>query len=141
MLIKPDTENIGQLYLDGLSTRQVAKETGYSKSYIYKLCKDITRDQSKAAILRQPATSKHWRSTRQQARKIWTRFIGNIPKGHHIHHKDGDHTNNSLENLQCISPADHMKYHHAGPEYNIPRHLRPARKAYMKKYLKEYNAS
>lgn len=141
MIDKPAKLNIRKLYQSGLSTRQVSEKTGYSKSYIYKLCKDIIRDQSTAAILRQPATSLHWRSTRQQARKIWTRTNGLIQKGFHIHHIDGNHTNNVISNLQCISASEHMKHHHAGPEYLIPRHLRPTRKAYMKRYLKEYNAS
>jgi hypothetical protein len=137
MIPKP---TVRQLYKDGLSTRQIAAKVGISRSYAHKICRDITRTKSEAAILRQPALSKHWRSTRRQARVIWQRVNGQIPKGFHIHHIDGDHTNNAIENLQCISAVEHMKYHHAGPEYHIPRHLRPARKAYMKEYLKTYDS-
>lgn len=135
MIPKPD---IIKLYESGLSTRQIANKLGISKSYVHKICKNVSRSRSAAAVLRQPAFSKHWRSSRAQARKIWSRANGFIPNGFHIHHKDGDHTNNDLANLVCISAAEHMKHHHAGPEYDIPRYLRPVRKAYMKKYLKEY---
>lgn len=126
------------MYINGLSTRQIANKVGISKSYVYKICRSISRTKSEAAILRHPPTSKHWRATRAAARKLWLRKVGPIPLGHHIHHKDNDHTNNTIENLECLSIAKHMKIHHAGPEYHIPRHFRPARKAYMKKYLKKY---
>lgn len=131
------------LFDSGLSTRQIAEQLNVSKSRIHKMLHDIAlgRDQSSAAIIRQPAKSNHWRSSRQAARQIWKRLNGPIPKGHHIHHIDKDFTNNEISNLECLSSAEHMKLHHAGPEYAIPRHLRPARRAYMKKYLKEYNAS
>lgn len=34
-------------------------------------------------------------------------FIGDIPKGYHVHHKDGNKQNNSVENLEIISPKEH----------------------------------
>lgn len=44
-------------------------------------------------------------------RYIWRKHNGEIPKGHHIHHKDGDPLNNDIENLECISPAQHREHH------------------------------
>lgn len=44
-------------------------------------------------------------------RKIWEDSNGKIPKGFQIHHKDGDRTNNNLENLECISHSQHVKLH------------------------------
>ena len=128
------------LFGSGLSTRQIGIIVGLSGSRVHKMLHaiGIGRPQSEAAIIRQPAKSKHWRSSRIAARKLWERTYGLIPKGFHIHHIDGDHTNNNVDNLDCISSADHMRLHHTGPEYHIPRHLRPARKAYMKEYLKNY---
>ncbi len=34
-----------------------------------------------------------------------------VPKERHIHHLDGDHTNNSIDNLCIMSEADHRKHH------------------------------
>lgn len=46
-------------------------------------------------------------------RKIWEEHNGQkIPKGHHIHHIDGNKKNNSPENLQCCSPEEHWLIHY-----------------------------
>lgn len=39
---------------------------------------------------------------------------GPIPKGFIIHHKDGDKTNNSIDNLELMSRARHASIHHKG---------------------------
>lgn len=44
-------------------------------------------------------------------RHVWEFYNGEIPKGFHIHHKDMDITNNSIENLDCLSPKNHCKAH------------------------------
>ena len=44
-------------------------------------------------------------------RKLWEFYFGEIPKGYHIHHKDGGMRNNSLDNLECLTPRDHCKAH------------------------------
>lgn len=36
-------------------------------------------------------------------------FIGEIPRGYHVHHKDGDKQNNVVENLAIIHPSQHRK--------------------------------
>lgn len=46
-------------------------------------------------------------------RVMWIEANGPIPKGHHIHHKDGNHLNNTLENLECITAAEHLSNHYA----------------------------
>lgn len=38
-----------------------------------------------------------------------------IPKGMHIHHKDGDRANNSLNNLQLITASEHARIHGQNP--------------------------
>ena len=44
-------------------------------------------------------------------RKIWEQHHGPIPKGKHIHHIDGDKTNNDISNLICISREMHREIH------------------------------
>jgi hypothetical protein len=44
-------------------------------------------------------------------RKIYEQHHGKIPKGYHIHHKDGNRNNNSIENLVCLSPEEHFMVH------------------------------
>lgn len=131
-------EQIIEHYTKGLSTRQIAPLVGLSYSYIHKLLRSwgLYRSKSEAALLRQLPSSIHWRSSRAAARKVWARAFGPIPKGFHIHHKDGDYTNNNLENLECIDASTHAYIHH--PINPIPRHLRPERKEYMRAYLKKY---
>lgn len=36
-------------------------------------------------------------------------FIGERPKGHHVHHKDGNKQNNTVSNLEYIHPKNHRK--------------------------------
>ena len=38
---------------------------------------------------------------------------GPIPEGHEIHHRDGDPSNNVLDNLECITHQEHMARHAA----------------------------
>ena len=42
-------------------------------------------------------------------RDLWESIYGAIPEGYDIHHKDGDKQNNVIENLQCLSKADHSR--------------------------------
>lgn len=44
-------------------------------------------------------------------RYIYEQAYGAIPKGFHVHHKDGDPNNNALENLECLSAAEHVHKH------------------------------
>lgn len=51
------------------------------------------------------------RGKKRLHRLIWEKFNGPIPKGHHIHHKDRNKLNNSIDNLECMSHADHLRLH------------------------------
>lgn len=44
-------------------------------------------------------------------RLVWEAANGPIPVGHVIHHINGNKLDNRLENLQCLSLAEHMKVH------------------------------
>ena len=131
----PKMDEIRQLYAQGHSTRKVSSMTGVSKSYVHRLCKDITRTRTEAIRLACLPTSTHWRSSRAVARRKMERFLGRkLDRREHVHHIDGDYTNNDLSNLEVLSASVHAKLHH--PANPIPRHERPARKIYMAEYNK-----
>ncbi len=42
----------------------------------------------------------------------WQCEKGEIPAKHHIHHKDGNSTNNEIDNLECLSAKKHLQHHY-----------------------------
>lgn len=44
-------------------------------------------------------------------RKIYESHYGSIPKGYHVHHIDGNHKNNDIMNLQCVTALEHYNIH------------------------------
>jgi hypothetical protein len=68
--------------------------------------------------LAQPNLGKVQRQTykklygKHEHRVIAEKLFGPIPPGHHVHHKDGNRHNNSPENLEILSAADHAREHH-----------------------------
>lgn len=42
---------------------------------------------------------------------VWESVHGPIPEGHHIHHRDEDTSNNALDNLELLTPAEHSRRH------------------------------
>jgi hypothetical protein len=34
-----------------------------------------------------------------------------VPRGYVIHHKDGDKTNNSMDNLELMTQSEHTRFH------------------------------
>lgn len=54
-------------------------------------------------------------------RYLYTKYIGIIPDGYVIHHKDGNHNNNCLYNLECLSRSEHLLKHNINRwGYNDP---------------------
>lgn len=47
------------------------------------------------------------RETKRIHRLVAETFIGKIPKGYHVHHKDGNKQNNMVDNLEILSPREH----------------------------------
>ena len=45
-------------------------------------------------------------------RAVWEFHNGAIPKGYEIHHADNDKSNNQIENLVCVTRAEHTKLHY-----------------------------
>ena len=58
-------------------------------------------------------------------RAIWAATYGEIPGGYTIHHIDGNHRNNDITNLECMSRSEHGK-HHARVE-SAKKHLESIR--------------
>lgn len=44
-------------------------------------------------------------------RWVWTCSHGAIPKGHHIHHIDGNKSNNCISNLEILQSREHLSRH------------------------------
>jgi hypothetical protein len=45
---------------------------------------------------------------------VWSKHYGDIPKGYHIHHRNGKRIDNRIENLSLMSSDDHIAYHKGG---------------------------
>lgn len=45
-------------------------------------------------------------------RAVYVMHNGSIPDGYQIHHKDGNHRNNRIENLECVSALKHGSLRH-----------------------------
>jgi hypothetical protein len=81
---------------------------------------------SKKAHLRNywsPSSNHRYRGVGALHVEIWKAAHGEIPEGHHIHHIDGNTLNNSLDNLECLSPSEHVRRH-----FTSPKRLARARK-------------
>lgn len=44
-------------------------------------------------------------------REVWIYHNGTIPKGYHIHHMDGNKSNNGIDNLELIKGSRHLSVH------------------------------
>jgi len=45
-------------------------------------------------------------------RLVWETFMGDIPEGLQINHKDGDKSNNNLSNLELVTPQQNLRHAH-----------------------------
>lgn len=46
-----------------------------------------------------------------QTRYVWSKHFGEIPRGYHVHHIDGNPKHNRIGNLRCMSDSDHKRLH------------------------------
>ena len=44
-------------------------------------------------------------------RTVWEYYNGEIPTGYHVHHIDGDRSNNDISNLTLMRANDHLSSH------------------------------
>ena len=73
-----------------------------------------------------PAHRKYFaRAGRRLHRDVWEFHNGPIPEGYHVHHIDGDTTNNDISNLCCLPAGEHRRLHRAelSERSKTPEHL------------------
>ena len=66
---------------------------------------------------------------RKMHRDVWSFYNGEIPKGYHIHHIDGDVKNNDISNLELMEASAHLrmegiKRHKENPEWSKQFHAK-----------------
>lgn len=110
-----------ELYISGLSLRQVASSIGVFNTTVQRWLKIAgieLRNKSTAMMLRNPPRSNHWRSSRQSSRRLMERHLGRkLDFNEVVHHKDEDYTNRDLENLEVMPRSEHGRLHMLGNTY------------------------
>ena len=72
----------------------------------------------------------YWKHDRNNAapvslhRQIYEDTYGEIPPNHVVHHRDGNYLNNAIENLECITQAEHLRLHPMSEEEKAVRRIR-----------------
>lgn len=70
--------------------------------------------------------------TNRLHRDVWEFHKGTIPEGYIVHHKDGDISNNSIENLAAMLQSEHASFHNGSDENKI--HIKEKLLPEMRKY-------
>ena len=118
----PKYDDAYQLYLDGLSLQQVAKELSVSRQCIYKAFKKRgfvlrgvnfqpyqTYDGKKFTLRNHGYYSLSSSDRCLMHRYVWEKEKGKIPKGWDIHHLNEKKGDNRIENLECLPKAEHTR--------------------------------
>jgi hypothetical protein len=69
----------------------------------------------------------YYKTTVALHQAIWEEHFGTIPDGHHIHHKNGDSTDNRIENLECMHKSKHHSLHFSAKKQVEAMHSKKAR--------------
>lgn len=120
--MNPVYDQCYEMYLDGLSLEQVAKEIGVTRQCVYKAFKKrglqlrgvnfrpyqfydgkkfTLRNNGYYSLTTDKRTLMH--------RYVWEKEKYTIPKDYDIHHINGIKSDNRIENLECISKSEHTK--------------------------------
>lgn len=120
---------IRELYLSGISTKAIAKQIGgCTYGAIQWIVRDIMRRPADAISLAKPPRSMKPSATRARARGIVRRALGQTGetvwgKQIHVHHRDGDCTNNDPSNLEVLSASTHIRLHQQRRGRRQPRRV------------------
>lgn len=60
----------------------------------------------------------------REHRLVWEEANGPIPTDHVIHHRNGDITDNRLENLELLTATEHQRHHHLGRKRNAATRIK-----------------
>ena len=69
----------------------------------------LVRNRSGASYSGVKLTTQDRRECVMEHRLVYESYYGKIPDGYDIHHIDGDTYNNDIDNLECLSHADHAR--------------------------------
>lgn len=69
----------------------------------------LVRNRRGAAYSGVKLTTQHKRDFKMEHHLVWEGVNGPIPDGYDIHHIDNDTYNNAIDNLECLSHADHAR--------------------------------
>jgi site-specific DNA-cytosine methylase len=114
-----------ELYQQGFSCEDVGKAFGVGRNSVWKVLKNHGYDLRAKKLLPfiefegkryTPDNDGYYRCTERDHniflhRVIWEQQNGAIPDGYHIHHKNGDKSDNRIENLECVTPSEHGTIH------------------------------
>lgn len=82
------------VFLDGIECRRYPDSKNWSDRVYYK-----------------PNGTHAKRGIKAYHHELWKSVHGDIPQGYHVHHRDGNPSNNSIDNLECISDSEHRSRH------------------------------
>lgn len=118
----PIYEKAYQLYLDGLSLSQVAKELGVTRQGVFVAFKrrgfnlrgiNFRPHQFFKGLKFSLRNTGYYSLTTDDRclmhRYVWEQLKGKIPKGWDIHHINGDKSDNRIENLECLPKSEHTR--------------------------------
>lgn len=115
-------EKMHEMYLQGFSLAEVAKQFGGTRQSVWEVFKynnkpmrvakkrEFTHFNGFKYTLR---NNGYFGKTTQKRtllhRDVYEFYNGEIPEGYDIHHIDEDKTNNKIENLMCLPKSEHTR--------------------------------